>query len=414
MHRRFVPTSGFTIVEIGVTILIIGILAILGFVGYRGFQDRAATLSLQSDLATAASQIELDNRENGSFPATKELSNNNAGLITSDGTTFQYTFNPNSNSYCLTATSDRPGVSAWHISSISATPEPVKGPCVGHTDPNAQAPQIPSGWLVSTVAGGPTNGVADGTGAAAQFSLPSDIAIDTAGNLYAVDTGSSRIRKIAPSGVVTTLAGSTQGFADGTGAAAQFSFPRGVTVDATGNVYVADTFTHRIRKVAPSGVVTTLAGSGIPGVADGTGVTAQFNNPSGVTVDSAGNIYVTESYNHRIRKISPMRIVTTLAGSTQGFADGTSTAAKFNEPQNVAIDSTGSIYVADGTNHRIRKITPSGAVTTLAGSGVSGFADGTGASAQFNAPSGVAVDSDGNVYVADFNNNRIRKLVPQF
>jgi sugar lactone lactonase YvrE len=210
---------------------------------------------------------------------------------------------------------------------------------------------------------------------------------------------------------VSTFAGSgTLGYLDGTGTAAQFYGPTGVALDSTGNVYVADISNQRIRKISPSGVVTTLAGSVTNGFADGTGAAAKFNFPESIAVDSTGNVYVADRGNHRIRKITPSGVVTTLAGSTQGFADGTGAAAQFSILYGIAVDSTGNVYVGDYGNNRIRKISPSGVVTTIAGTGVAGYLDGTGAAAQFNSPAGVAVDSAGNVYVADGSNHRIRKI----
>ena len=269
--------------------------------------------------------------------------------------------------------------------------------------------------VVSTLAGSGAfgfNGFADGTGTEAKFHYPSGVAVDSAGTVYVADYNNHRIRKISPSGVVSTLAGSGAfGFADGTGTEAKFDQPTGVAVDSAGNVYVADTWNSRIRKISPSGEVSTLAGSGAFGFADGTGTAAKFNYPFGVAVDSSGNVYVADMWNNRIRKITPSGVVSTLAGSgVFGFADGAGTAAKFNEPTGVAVDSAGNVYVADMGNNRIRKITPSGEVSTLAGSGAFGFADGTGTEAKFHYPFGVAVDSSSNVYVADRENHRIRKI----
>ena len=268
---------------------------------------------------------------------------------------------------------------------------------------------------VSTLAGNAIPGSADGAGAAASFNNPYGVAVDTAGNVYVADTSNHTIRKTSPAGVVTTLAGTagSPGSTNGVGAAARFKFPAGVTVDTAGNVYVADSGNHLIRKISPAGVVTTLAGTAnSPGPNDGTGANARFNFPSGVAVDTAGNVYVADG-NHTVRKISSVGVVTTLAGTagSPGPADGTGANARFSLPSGVAVDTAGNVYVADLNNHTIRKISPAGAVSTLAGSpGNSGPNDGTGAVARFNFPSGVAVDTAGNVYVADFNNHTIRKI----
>ncbi|MCL2760111.1 MAG: IPT/TIG domain-containing protein [Desulfuromonadales bacterium] len=270
--------------------------------------------------------------------------------------------------------------------------------------------------VVSTFAESYTAPIADGTDVAEQFDEAFGVAVDAAGNVYATDQDNNRILKITPSGVVSTLAGGGMvgGFADGIGAAAQFDNPYGVAVDAAGNVYVADALNHRIRKITPAGVVSTFAGSGTEGFADGAEATAQFNVPTGVAVDAAGNVYVADLYNNRIRKITSTGVVSTLAGSgLTGFADGADATAQFNLPSGVAVDAAGNVYVADEFNNCIRKITPKGVVSTLAGSGSAGFADGTPLTAQFNNPFGVAVDAAGNVYVADKGNNRIRKITAE-
>ena len=265
-------------------------------------------------------------------------------------------------------------------------------------------------WEVSTLAGS-TVGFRDGTGTSAQFSYPSGVAVDAEGNVYVADGVNHRIRKITPEGLVSTLAGSTEGFRDGSGTSAQFDRPAGVEVDAEGNVYVADYGNNLIRKITSEGLVSTLAGS-IWGFRDGSGKSAEFNYPYGVAVDAVGNVYVANSYNHRIRKITSEGLVSTLAGSTRGFRDGAGTSAQFNYPYGVAVDAEGNVYVADYFNHLIRKITSEGLVGSLAGS-TGGFRDGSGRSAQFNGPSGVAVDAVGNVYVADEYNHRIRKITPE-
>jgi sugar lactone lactonase YvrE len=278
-------------------------------------------------------------------------------------------------------------------------------------------------YQFTTIAGQPSgDGNADGTGSAARFYGPVSVAVDSARIVYVADSGNDTIRKIALDGVVTTLAGlagwETQGSADGAGSAARFNGPSGVAVDSAGNVFVADTENHTIRKVTPDGVVTTLAGlAGSLGRTDGKGSAARFYQPSGVAVDNTGNVFVADTYNQTIRKVTPDGVVTTLAGlggwDNRGSADGTGSAARFNGPFGVAVDSADNAYVADSLNNTIRKITPGGVVTTLAGlAGNQGSADGTGSEARFYNPSGVAVDSVGNVFVADIYNRTIRKVTP--
>ena len=262
-------------------------------------------------------------------------------------------------------------------------------------------------YTFSTLAGSPgIQGSANGTGSVARFRSPYGVAVDSAGNVYVADQGNHAIRKVTPAGVVTTLAGkpATSGSADGTSSAARFNSPCGVAVDSAGYVYVADTWNDTVRKVTPAGVVTTLAGSpGSQASADGTNSVARFKLPYGVAVDTAGNVYVADTYNHTIRKVTPAGVVTTLAGApgAAGSTDATGSAARFYYPRGVAVDSAGNIYVADAFNQAIRKVTPTGVVTTLAGD-----------TAQFNYPSGVAVDSGSNVYVADRSNHTIRKVTP--
>jgi sugar lactone lactonase YvrE len=271
--------------------------------------------------------------------------------------------------------------------------------------------------VVTTLAGteGTNGGFVDGLGTSAQFTNPHSLAVDASGNIYVADTGNNCIRKITPTGVVTTLAGSgIAGFADGIGTSAQFKTPCGVAVDGSGNVYVADTNNHRIRKITPIGVVTTLAGTGAPngGYVDGPGTSAQFYSPHGLAVDATGNIYVADTYNNRIRKITTAGVVTTFAGSSGGYVEGTGTTAKFQYPYSIAIDALGNKYVADYDNDRIRKITTTGVVTTFAGYGTDGYVDGSGIYAQFYGPQGIAVDASGNVFVADTSSSRIRKITP--
>lgn len=271
-----------------------------------------------------------------------------------------------------------------------------------------------SNAVVTTLAGSITSGSSDGSGAGASFNGPYGITVDASGNIYVADINNHMIRKITAAGVVTTLAGSTTpGSADGTGASASFNQPYGVAPDASGNLYVADRANHMIRKVTAAGVVTTLAGSTTPGSSDGTGTGASFNAPNAVALDGNGNVYVADRGNNMIRKITPEGVVTTLAGSTTpGSSDGTGTGASFDRPNGVALDTNNNVYVGSFGNPMIRKITPAGVVTTVAGSTTAGASDGTGPGASFNAPAGVAVDAHGHVYVADRDNHMIRKITP--
>lgn len=275
-------------------------------------------------------------------------------------------------------------------------------------------PFIPVSGTVGTLAGSGIAGYLDGPGNLAQFYTPHGVALDAAGNVYVSETGNNRVRKVAPDGTVTTLAGNgTQADVDGTGTAASFKSPVGICIDSNGYLYVPENVGYLIRKVSPAGVVTTLAGSGTGTWADGTGAAASFYGPYGTACDASNNVYVADCSNYRIRKITPAGVVTTLAGSgTNGWADGDPATAQFSGISDLAVDAAGNVYVADRGNHRIRKVTPSGTVSTLAGSGTGTWADGTGTSASFKEPTGVDVDAAGNVYVMDASNHRIRKVTP--
>lgn len=267
--------------------------------------------------------------------------------------------------------------------------------------------------VVSFLAGSGASSYTEGTGTGAVFNWPQAITVGPAGVLYIADTNNNRIRALSTGNTSSLVAGGTQGVGDGTGSAARFNTPRGIVYDAlSGFLYVADSQSHVIRRVTTGGVVTTFAGTtSTGGFIDATGTSARFNYPQGLAVDSSGVIYVADTLGNRIRKINPAGDVTTLAGSgTAGFANGTGTAAQFNNPWAVAVAADGTVYVADTNNDRIRKVTASGVVTTFAGSGVAGFADGAGDAAQFNKPAGIAIGSDGRLYVTDKDNHRLRVL----
>lgn len=252
---------------------------------------------------------------------------------------------------------------------------------------------------VASVFAGSTSGFTNGTGTAAQFDQPYAITIDGAGNLYVADRINHAIRKITPAGVVTTLAGNgTGGYVDAAGSAARFNEPLGIVADAAGNLYVADYINSALRKVTPAGVVTTLTSA---------------SNIFGVTADAAGNIYCAQYGTHIVSKYSTANVYSVIAGqaTSSGTTDGTGAAARFNFPAGITIDASGNLYVTETVNNRIRKITPAGVVTTIAGS-TAGNADGVGITALFDAPIAVTGDfANGFLYIADFNNSKIRKVL---
>ncbi len=280
--------------------------------------------------------------------------------------------------------------------------------------------KLPPVWTPRVLAGeSGVAGLEDGPGRQAHFWLPNGVAVDRLGNLYVADTASHTIRKLTPDGTVTTLAGlsGSHGTTDGLAGQARFSAPFGVAVDASGSVYVADTANNTIRQITTNGLVTTLAGlAGQAGATDGSGDEARFRNPWSVAVDGQGNVIVADMSNNTIRKITPAGVVSTLAGRAglSGHADGPGSQARFNCPYGVAVDAEGTVYVSDSGNHAIRLISPDGMVSTLAGlPGYPGSTDGTGDAARFWNPQGLAVDSEGTVYVADTGNQTIRKITPE-
>jgi streptogramin lyase len=263
---------------------------------------------------------------------------------------------------------------------------------------------------VTTIAGSGSGIIQNGPALSAGFLVPQYIARDKVGNIYVAEDAPA-IRKISADGQVTFFAGDNRGVGhkDGVGTDAIFHSPQGMVCDDAGNLFVADIYT--IRKISPQGVVTTFAGVyQEPGYVDGNLADARFSGILDIKMDKNGNIYVCDNGNYRIRKITPEGIVSTFAGNGEsGFADGPALSAKFYTLEHICVDDDGNVYVADTRNQRIRKITPAGIVSTLAGSGANSYRDGPGNIADFANPSGVVADKDGNIYVSD-NYGLIRRV----
>ncbi len=288
--------------------------------------------------------------------------------------------------------------------------------------------KVDAAGVISTIAGDGRRergvgafGGDGGAATAAQFNWPEGLALDAAGNLYIADAGNHRIRKVDAAGVISTIAGDGTWWFGGDGGAAtaaQLAWPQVMALDAAGNLYIADYYNHRIRKVDAAGVISTVAGGGTEeefGGDGGAATAAQLNRPTGVALDAAGNLYIGDTRNHRIRKVDAAGVISTVAGDgTEGFGGdgGAATAAQLAWPQGVALDAAGNLYIADYHNHRIRKVDAAGVISTVAGDGTWGFGGDGGAAtaARLGEPEGVALDAAGNLYIADYYNHRIRKV----
>lgn len=273
--------------------------------------------------------------------------------------------------------------------------------------------------LKTLLAGSPgLKGSSDGQGSLARFNTPGSLALDASGNLLVADTGNHTIRRIVlADGTVSTLAGTAgqPGTADGVGALARFNAPNGLAVTGTGAIYVADSQNHTIRLLATDGTVTTFAGTaGHPGQLDGDKAAALFNQPNGLALAPNGTLYVADYGNSCIRAIASSGAVSLLAGqyATHGFTNGTGSGATFYLPVGLTLDTAGNLYVAEAGNHAIRQVTAAGVVTSPAGSGSAGNADSSGSSALFFRPCGVAIMPSGSLLVADTDNQILRVLNP--
>ncbi|RYZ32855.1 MAG: hypothetical protein EOP49_36890, partial [Sphingobacteriales bacterium] len=265
--------------------------------------------------------------------------------------------------------------------------------------------------IVSTYAGTAIAGYANGNAASAQFNNVEGIAVDAAGNLYVADATNNRIRKITKAGVVSTIAGNgVAGFADGNASTAMFSKPTGIAIDANDNIIIGDRDNHRVRKISPAGIVSTIAGTGVAGLVNGSGASAKFSAPCGITVDAANNIYVADMQNNCIRRINTAGVVSMYAGTgVLGFGNGSALSARFTYPSATVFGEAGSLFVADKLNNSIRKIS-GGSVSTVAGNGWEGATNGTGASVTFHFPVGITANAAGSLFVTDQDNHRIRKI----
>ena len=289
---------------------------------------------------------------------------------------------------------------------------------------NHRVRRIDPEGVITTIAGTGERGFTGDGGPATEARLygPDGLAVDGAGNLYVADYANHRVRRIDPEGVITTIAGTGErGFGGDGGPAteAQLNNPRGLAVDGSGNLYVGDYYNHRIRRIDPDGVITTIAGTGDQGFGGdgGPATEAQLNFPTGLAVDGSGNLYVADQTNHRIRRIDPDGVITTFAGTgDRGFGGdgGPATEAQLNNPRGLAVDGSGNLYMADYLNQRVRRIDPDGVITTIAGTGDRGFGGdgGPATDAHLNSPNGLAVDGSGNLYVADYPNHRVRVIRP--
>lgn len=300
---------------------------------------------------------------------------------------------------------------------LGVAADPAGNVFVADTENGTVRKITPDGFANSFVGLSGAYGSSGGSGTNARFFGPQGLATDAAGYVFVADSANGTVRKITPGGTVTTFAGWPGQFNryDGTGLNARFFQPEGVAVDGAGNVYVTDTWNHTIRKITPAAVVTTLAGlAGSTGSADGTNSRARFQRPAGITVDPVTNLFVSDSLNHTIRKITPAGNVSTIAGlaGVWGSRDGTNSAARFFQPQGIVAPGTNLLFVVDGGNQTIRRLTASGTnwiVTTVAGlPGTGGGVNGTGDAARFHFPAGLALDSAGYLYVADAGNNLLR------
>lgn len=440
--------KGLTIVELLIVVVVIAILSSIVIISYNGITTQATESSIKSDIRNATSALEIYRIQNGQFPSSASAANDGKGISSSGENVVSY-YRQSENEYCLTVSNAKlqtpwrvknpgniieegdcgftvttlagsgsfgfvngTGSAAVLASPVALTADPNNDVLYFSDSSTSRIRAVTIGGVVTTLAGNGSPGSTNGVGSAALFNWPQALTVGFDDYIYVADSNNHRIRKVPKGASATeTFAGSSEGHTNGTGTAARFNVPRGIAFSPTNNIlYVADSQNNRIRTVSASGLTTTIAGGEGGYIDHASGLSAKFSYPKGLAVGPNGWLYIADTNNHRIRIMTPSGSVSTLAGSTSGYQDGIGSAARFNAPAAVAVRSDGTVYVADTGNNRIRMITPDGTVTTVAGNGTAGFADGDGLSSSFNSPQGIAVGSDSKIYVSDTANHRIRKI----